>query len=400
MIDSIMYFLSAGLADFSIPELLLFTLIVVQLTIMAITVYLHRCQAHRGLDLSPVLSHFFRFWLWLTTGMRTIEWVSIHRKHHATCETKDDPHSPKIYGIKKVLLEGAELYRDAISEETAKRYGHGTPDDWLERHVYRHKRLGIFSLLALEILLFGGFGLAIWAIQMAWTPFWAAGMINGTAHHSGYRNYETPDQSTNMYPFAFWVGGEELHNNHHAFPSSAKFSNKWWEFDIGWLYIRIFSLLGLAKVKRVAPKVKIDAKKEKLDLETIRSVISNRVHVMSNYAKQVVVPAVKTTRASFSRDHFDFKKIKKLLTREQSMLDDKSEKALNIVLEDNAYLKTIYTFRIRLQQIWDRAATSQEHLLQALKEWCAQAEESGVKVLQDFARSLQTYVQVPTNSAA
>lgn len=399
MIDSIMNFLSAGIAGFSLFEIFLFTLIAVQFTIMGITIYLHRCQAHRGLDLHPILSHIFRFWLWLTTGMRTIEWVSIHRKHHATCETENDPHSPKTYGLKKVLLEGAELYRAAISDEVANRYGHGTPNDWLEHNVYRHKRAGIMILLVIEILLFGGLGLAVWAIQMMWTPFWAAGMINGTAHHSGYRNYETPDQSTNMYPFAIWIGGEELHNNHHAFPSSAKFSNKWWEFDIGWMYIRIFSFLGLAKVKRVAPKVKIDSKKEKLDIETIRSVVANRVHVMANYAKQVVAPAVKATKTSLSSENFDLKKIKRLLIREQSMMDDKSEKDLNKLLQTNDSLKTVYTFKIRLQQIWDRAATSQEHLLQALKEWCHQAEASGIKVLQDFARSLQTYVQGPSKSA-
>ncbi len=391
MFDSFTTFLANGLADFSGFSLFLVGLVLVQVTIMSITLYLHRCQAHRGLDLHPILSHFFRFWLWFTTGMRTIEWVSIHRKHHATCETEEDPHSPKIYGIKKVLFGGWSLYHHAISDETNERFGHGTPNDWLERNLYSRKILGVAILFVLEFALFGLLGLVIWAIQMLWTPFWAAGVINGVGHYIGYRNYETPDTSTNITPFAFWIGGEELHNNHHAFPSSAKFSNKRWEFDLGWMYIQIFRALGLVKVKRVAPKVLIDHEKEGLDIDTIKSIILNRVHVMSNYAKQVVGPAVKTTRFSFSGESFKFSKIKTLLVKDHSMMDNKSKKNLNDLLEDHPSLKTIYHYRIDLQKIWDRAASSQEHLLEALKDWCKEAEESGIKVLQDFAISLRKY---------
>jgi len=397
MVDSLANFLSEGLLGFSFFELFIFTLISVQITMMGVTVYLHRCQTHRGLDLHPALSHFFRMWMWLTTGMRTIEWVSIHRKHHATCETDEDPHSPKTYGIKKVLFDGVDLYRKANVAETWERFGHGTPDDWMEHHVYTYKYLGIAILLIVEFALFGGLGISIWAIQMMWTPFWAAGMINGTAHYVGYRNYESPDQSTNLIPIAIWIGGEELHNNHHAFPSSAKFSTKWWEFDIGWLYIQVFRSLGLATVKRVAPKVHIDAKKEGLDLDTIKSVIRNRVHVMSNYAKQVIVPSVKSTKSIDKK--FEFKKAKQLLVRDLVMMDDKSEKDLDKMLENHPSLQTIYNYRIRLQQIWDRAASSQENLLQALKDWCKQAEDSGIKVLQDFALSLRTYAVSPAGAA-
>lgn len=390
MLEAISAFLARGLGDFSYLQVLIITLVMVQVTIAGVTLFLHRSQAHRGVDFHPVISHFFRFWLWLTTGMITKEWVAVHRKHHATCETEEDPHSPKYSGIRKVLLDGVDLYRKGVTEETLERFGHGTPDDALERFYTKHRKLGIYSLLTINILLFGGLGLAVWALQMMWIPFWAAGMINGTAHYVGYRNYETPDWSTNITPIAFWIGGEELHNNHHAFPSSAKFSTKWYEFDIGWLYIQIFRLLGLAKVKRLTPKVRIKRGKDLIDLETIKAVITNRVHVMANYARQVIKPTVEKNRTPLA-ERFGLRRIRKLLSKEHSMMDDKSEQELNEVLNDNSTLKTIYNFRIQLQQIWDRAACSHENLLQALKEWCKQAEATGIKSLQDFARSLRNY---------
>ena len=393
MIDSILSFLANGLGHFSWVGIVIFTLVMVQITIASVTLYLHRSQTHQGVDLHPVVSHFFRFWLWLTSGMVTKEWVAIHRKHHAFCETKQDPHSPKIEGIGGVVLGGTELYQKASTKENLDRFGHGTPDDWVERNVYTGKRKwGVSSMLIIDVLLFGGLGLCVWAIQMMWIPFWAAGMINGTGHYKGYRNYETKDWSTNLTPIAFWIGGEELHNNHHAFPSSAKFSLKWWEFDIGWGYIKVLSLFGLAKVKKVAPRPKIDHAKNHIDIETLKSIIVNRVHVMSSYAKQVIKPTAKSTRTEAVAPGFSWRRVKSLLSKEHEMMDDKSEKALNEVLGDDQTLKTVYNFRFQLQQVWERAAASHENLVQALKEWCHQAEETGIKVLQDFARSLRNYV--------
>ncbi len=397
MIDSILSFLANGFGYFSWVGIVIITLVMVQITIAGVTLYLHRDQTHQGVKLHPIISHFLRFWMWLTTGMVTKEWVAIHRKHHAFCETEQDPHSPKIEGIKKVVFGGAELYQIAANKENLDRFGHGTPDDWVERNIYTgNRKLGIVLMFIIDVALFGGFGLCVWALQMAWIPFWAAGMINGTGHFKGYRNYETRDWSTNLTPIAFWIGGEELHNNHHAFPSSAKFSQKWWEFDIGWMYIRVLSFVGLAKVKKVAPKPKIDQGKNSIDIETIKSIIINRVHVMSNYGKEVIQPTAKSTVLDEGASRFGWRRIKSLLSIEHAMMDEKSEKALNEVLGEDQTLKTIYNFRFQLQQVWERAASSHENLIQALKDWCHQAEETGIKVLQDFARNLRNYVPAST----
>jgi len=393
MIDSILSFLANGFGHFSWLGIVIIIVVMAQITIAGVTLYLHRCQTHQGVDLHPIVSHFLRFWLWLTTGMVTKEWVAIHRKHHAFCETEQDPHSPKIEGINSVVFGGVELYQKAANKETLDRFGHGTPDDWMERNVYtRGRRNGVILMLLIDLAVFGGFGLSVWAIQMMWVPFWAAGMINGTGHYKGYRNYETRDWSTNLTPIAFWIGGEELHNNHHAFPSSAKFSLKWWEFDIGWMYIKILSFFGLAKVKKIAPKPQIDHSKNSIDIETIKSVIVNRVHVMSNYCKHVIKPTAKNTAREEANSQLNWRRIKSLLSIEHAMMDDKAEKALNEVLGDDQTLKTVYNFRFQLQQVWERAAASHDNLIQALKDWCHQAEETGIKVLQDFARSLRNYV--------
>jgi len=264
-------------------------LVLTHITIASVTIFLHRHQTHRAIDLHPVVSHFFRFWLWLTTGMITKEWVAIHRKHHAKVETEDDPHSPQILGINKVLLEGAELYKlESKNTETLEGYGHETPDDWLERNIYQHNNYGIALMLLLNFVLFGFIGISIWAIQMAWIPFFAAGVINGIGHWRGYRNFEPQDASTNIVPWGILIGGEELHNNHHAFASSAKFSSKWWEFDLGWGYIKILQGMGFASIKKIAPELVINQDKLEIDLDTVSAVITNRLHVMSHYAKNVV----------------------------------------------------------------------------------------------------------------
>ena len=255
--DYILSFIAGGLTQATWWQVVVFTLVVTHITIVSVTVFLHRSQAHRGLDLHPAVMHFFRFWLWMTTGMVTKEWVAIHRKHHAKCEKEGDPHSPILFGIWKVLFRGAELYREeSNNKETMAKFGHGTPDDWLERNVYsKHSLWGVLTMLAIDVALFGAIGLTVWAVQMAWIPFWAAGVVNGIGHYWGYRNYNSPDTSTNVFPWGIVIGGEELHNNHHAHGTSAKFSAKWYEFDIGWCYINILKFLGLAKIKKVAPKL-------------------------------------------------------------------------------------------------------------------------------------------------
>jgi stearoyl-CoA desaturase (delta-9 desaturase) len=392
-----------GILDLTLGGYIVAALLITHITIAAVTIYLHRHQAHRALDLHPVISHFFRFWLWLTTGMETKAWAAIHRKHHAKVETAEDPHSPQVKGIRKVLLEGAELYKEeAKNQETLDKYGHGTPADWLERNVYTpHSGKGIMLMLALDLVLFGIPGITIWAVQMLWIPFFAAGVINGIGHWWGYRNYESPDASTNIVPWGILIGGEELHNNHHTFASSAKLSSKWWEFDIGWMYIRILSLFGLARVKKVAPKPMVDPSKPNMDLDTVIAVVSNRFQVMAQYSKQVMARVHKDElRRADNWERTVLRRVKRLLTREESLMDEDARQNLASVLEQNHRLHTVYHFKQRLQAIWKRSTATQEHLLHALQEWCHQAEQTGIKALQDFARSLHSYTMRPAVATA
>jgi len=382
-----------GLLDLSWWQVLVTTLVLTHVTIVAVTVFLHRAQAHRALTLHPLVSHFFRLWLWLTTGMITREWVAIHRYHHARCETEEDPHSPQILGIDKVMWEGAELYRDAARKhDLIERYSHGTPDDWLERHVYSLRWQGVALMLIINVLLFGVLGVAVWAVQMIWIPFWAAGVINGLGHYWGYRNFASPDAATNISPWGILIGGEELHNNHHAFPSSAKLSAKWWEFDIGWMYIRILAFLGLARVRRVALKPLIDSSKMSIDMDTVKAVVVHRMYVLANYAREVVKPVAE---AEICRSEQHCKRLarqaSRLLNSDEKGLDSVARARLNEILEKSQVLATVYQYRERLEQIWKRTATSQEALLQSLQEWCREAEATGIKALEDFSRSLRKY---------
>ncbi|MFN3920612.1 MAG: fatty acid desaturase [Methylohalobius sp.] len=376
-------------------------LILTHITIASVTIYLHRCQAHRALELHPIVSHFFRFWLWLTTGMQTKEWAAVHRKHHAKCETQEDPHSPQQLGIKKVLLEGAELYRQACKDrEMIQRYGWGTPEDWLERYVYSHRlwsNAGVVLMLVLDGVAFGVLGITVWAIQMLWIPFWAAGVVNGLGHYLGYRNFETQDAATNLIPFGFLIGGEELHNNHHAYPSSAKLSNKWWEFDLGWGYIRLLSLLGLAKVKRVAPKVRIE-RQAVPDESTVQAVMHNRFHVLKLYAKAVIVPVLKREYrcAADGKVRKALKQIKPLLIREDRLfLKPCRERLVHAVVGVSQNLQTVYQFKLRLKEIWTRNAPHPGFRLERLKAWCLEAEQSGIDVLREFAAQLRGYALQP-----
>lgn len=385
-----------GLLNLSIWGYVIATIILTQITIAAVTIYLHRHQTHRALTLHPVISHFFRFWLWLTTGMVTGEWVAIHRKHHATTDIEGDPHSPKVLGLKKVLWEGAELYRAACKDkEMIAKYSHGTPNDWIERNLYsRFTSKGIILMLIIDLLLFGLPGITIWAIQMMWIPFHAAGVVNGIGHFWGYRNYECPDAATNIFPWGFWIGGEELHNNHHAFASSAKFSMKWWEFDLGWVYIRCLAFLGLAKVKKLPPRLASDKAKSHIDLETVKAVVSNRFQIMSYYYNGVMRPILKSERSSTlnKEDKRLFQRAGKLLRRESVLLSPKAKIRLKLLLERYEQLRVVYHYRQSLENVWRKTASSQKELVEALQQWCRQAEESGLEVLRQFALQIRGFV--------
>ncbi len=384
----------SGLLSLSVWQLVGVGLILTHITIASVTIYLHRCQAHRALDLHPVMSHFFRFWLWLTTGMVTKEWVAVHRKHHAKCETKDDPHSPIVLGIGKVLYEGAELYNVARHDaNNLDKYGVGTPNDWLEQNLYSPWRnWGIISMLIVEVALFGPLGITLWAIQMMWIPLWAAGVINGLGHYLGYRNFETRDASTNLIPLGLFIGGEELHNNHHAYPSSAKLSARWYEFDLGWGYIRMMSMLKLAHVKRVALESKIDWAKPMADAETVMAVLKNRVHVMALYSRNVIDPVLKLEiKLADSKTRKLLKKAKPLVNGKAFRPDNLIIGELETALEASQTLATVYRFKQQLRELWTNAGLSQEKRLEALCEWCRLAEETRIQCLEQFALTLRGY---------
>ena len=395
-IDTFVDFLSNGLTRATGWQVFIFTMVVTHITIASVTIFLHRCQAHRALDLHAIPSHFFRFWLWLTTGQVTKEWAAVHRKHHAKCETEEDPHSPQTRGIKKVLFEGAELYRtESKNVETIQKYGHGTPDDWMERNLYtRFSWQGVALMLVIDFLLFGVIGVTVWAVQMMWIPVTAAGIINGIGHYWGYRNYDCVDASTNIFPFGILIGGEELHNNHHTFGTSAKLSSKWYEFDIGWMYIRCMETIGWAKVKKVAPEPKFAELKSVIDMETLQAVITHRYDVMAKYTKSLrrtwsEEVANLREKAQFEADRL--KLTKKLLQREPTKLQAPQQQQLSEVLAHSAALKTMHEMRVELGLIWERSTVSREQLVQQLQDWCTRAEASGIQTLNDFSRRLRTY---------
>ncbi len=383
-----------GVLNLSLVGYVVMTLVLTHITIVAVTVFLHRAQAHSSLKINPYLSHFFRFWLWLTTGMVTKAWVAIHRKHHARCETVDDPHSPQVLGISKVLWEGAELYRrESNNIETLERYGNGTPDDWLETHVYSSlARYGIFIMLGIDLFLMGIPGLAVWAIQMMWIPFFAAGVINGIGHYWGYRNFECLDAARNIVPWGILIGGEELHNNHHTYPTSAKLSVKWWEFDIGWLYIKLFSYLHLVEIKRIPPKVHLARNKVIVDTDTLKAVLANRFQILADYKNQVIIPVFREEKQKvkgYKRKLFE--QLKFALIREESLVDMQSKQRLAGIFETSQTLGQVYQYRQKLQAIWGKTAATQRELVEALQEWCKQAESTGIIVLKRFACELKQY---------
>ena len=395
-LNAVLDFLSNGVTRFSAWEVFFYTLAVTHITIASVTIYLHRHQAHRALELHAIPSHFFRFWLWLTTGQVTKEWAAIHRKHHAKCDTEEDPHSPVTRGIKKVFWEGAELYRaESKNLETMEKYGHGTPTDWMERNVYtRFSWLGVVALLFINFALFGVIGITVWAVQMMWIPVTAAGIINGIGHYWGYRNYDCSDAATNIIPFGILIGGEELHNNHHTFATSAKLSSKWYEFDIGWAYIRALEMMGLAKVKKRAPEPKFAKGKVEADFDTLQSVIANRYDVMAKYAKSIKaawheeVEHLKTKAELESRF---LKSSRKLLQREPGKLEAPQQQQLVELFQHSKALETMHNMRVELGVIWERSHFTRDQLLHKLQDWCNRAEASGIKSLQEFSFRLRSY---------
>jgi fatty-acid desaturase len=389
-----------GLLEPTFWQLVLITLALTHVTIVGVTVYLHRYSAHRALELHPALKHFFRLWLWLTTGMVTREWTAIHRKHHAKCETEEDPHSPVIFGLKKVLLEGAELYKAGKTPEVVERYGKGCPEDWVERNLYAHSVWGVSLMMAIDLLLFGVAGLVVWAVQMLWIPFLAAGVINGVGHYFGYRNYECPDAATNIVPWGILIGGEELHNNHHTYPNSAKLSQKWFELDMGWAWIRLFEMLGLAKVRSTGPVVARDPAKQVVDVDTAFAVVNDRFRVMDRYAREVVAPMLRAEKARVGASTgLALARVRKLMVREQSLVSDHEQQQLELALEESPSLRAIYDARLRLQEIWRTRGESMDAKLEALRKWCADAEASGIQALRDFAEELKAYT-IPRKAEA
>ncbi len=392
--DAALEWLAHGAWSLNWWQIILFTLLLTHITMISVTVYLHRHQAHRALDLHPLPAHFFRFWLWLTTGQVTKEWASIHRKHHAKCETVDDPHSPVIYGIRKVLLEGAELYRaESKVKETMDRYGHGTPDDWIERNLYtRYSWQGVGLMLIINLFLFGALGLSVWAVQMMWTPIMAAGIINGAGHYWGYRNFEAPDASTNISPWGILIAGEELHNNHHTYPTSAKLSVKPYEFDIGWMYISILQMAGLAKAKKTPPKAAYGDIRPVADRNTLEALIANRYEIMAAYANgmRVALQSEVQTLQSRSANTALIKAVKVWAHRDEEKVPAAVVADLAAARKALPALDKMVVMREELRQLWLNTALSRDQLVVNLAAWCHRAEDSGIAALREFSLKLRT----------
>jgi stearoyl-CoA desaturase (delta-9 desaturase) len=392
-----------GLLDLPWWGCVLVALCLTHTTIVSVTIFLHRHQAHRALELHPIASHFFRFWLWLTTGMATREWVAIHRKHHARSDLAEDPHSPQIHGLRKVLFEGAELYRmESDNAATIEKYGHGTPDDWIERKLYaKHRGLGVAVMLTIDLVLFGPIGLTIWAVQMLWIPILAAGVINGIGHYWGYRNFAPTDASRNIVPWGFLIGGEELHNNHHAYITSARFSSRWWEFDIGWMYIRALEMLHLARVRKIAPRIHYNTAKTRCDTDTLQAVITHRYDVLAKFARslrQTAVEEIRSLRASAFPGLTETRAVtavKHWLQRDVKELPENERTILDQALHSSTVLSTICSMRLELTALWSRSTASKEQLTKQLEDWCRRAEESGIGALREFSRTLRRYDSLP-----
>ncbi len=386
--------LGNGLWGLSAWGIVAYVLVVTHITIVTVTVYLHRYSAHRSIELHPVLQHFFRFWSWFTTGMITRQWTAIHRKHHAATETEEDPHSPRVRGIREILWRGTEAYRVAARDaEMLERYGSGCPDDWLERNLYsKHEMLGVGTLLVMNVALFGLVGISVWAVQMLWIPVLGAGVINGVGHYWGYRNFESPDASTNMVPWGILIGGEELHNNHHTYPNSARLSQKWWEFDIGWMWIRLFQAFGLARPLSTGPMAEKAPGKTTLDVDTLWAVLNDRFRLMAKYKNDVVRPLIEQECSKVDRATGRlFRAARKALCRDEGLVGESCRRRIEEAVRASHTIDTVYKLRLRLQAIWSERGGNAEEMLQALSQWCRDAEATGIQALRDYVRELKSY---------
>ena len=393
LFDAALDWLAHGLWNVAWWQIVLYTLAMTHVTMISVTVFLHRHQAHRSLDLHPIASHFFRLWLWLTTGQVTKEWAAIHRKHHAKCEQEQDPHSPHVHGIKTVLLRGAELYRaESKNKETMARFGHGTPDDWIERNLYtRYSWQGVGLMMIINLALFGIAGLVVWAVQMAWTPIMAAGVINGAGHYWGYRNFEAPDASTNLSPWGIGIAGEELHNNHHTYPTSAKLSIKPYEFDIGWMYITLLKSVGLASVKKVPPRLQLGSVQPVADEKTLEALIAHRYEVMAGFARELRRSA-HTELAALKARQADVSVLKtaaRWLHRDEDKVPEAVRAQVARARAEHPVLDKMVTMREELRQLWLSTSSSREQLAADLQGWCQRAEASGIAALQQFSQKLR-----------
>jgi stearoyl-CoA desaturase (Delta-9 desaturase) len=369
-----------------------FTFAMVQLMFLGITLYLHRDQSHGGLVLHPILRHFFRFWLWFCSGTVTREWVAVHRRHHAFADLPGDPHSPVVFGLKRVVLQGYELYIAAARDQRIlANYGRGTPEDWLERNVYsRFPKVGISLFVLLQLVVFGVPAITMVAVEMIAQPLFAGGVVNGFGHALGYRSFEMPNAATNIVPWGVLIAGEELHNNHHAFPSSPRFAVQHWEIDLGWLFICVLRALGLARVASLAPTPNLVGDRAAIDADTVRALFTNRMHVLRDYRRRVIGPVFHAVRRQAGSGVLAHRS-PRLLVRHPKLLDERSRQQLRELLERYEVLRTVIDFRDRLQQIWDGTSASHGRALEQLRELCSQAEDSGILALRNFASRLRTY---------
>ena len=382
-----------GLVELPLWGYALVTFLTIQTMFLGVTLYLHRDQSHGGLILHPALRHVFRFWLWFSSGAVTKQWVAVHRRHHALADRQGDPHSPVVFGLRRVVFEGYELYRDAARDpETLRNYGRGTPEDWIERHLYsRHPYLGLVLFSAAHLLLFGVPAIMMLAVHLAAQPFFAGGIINGLGHAVGYRSFEMPTTATNLVPWALLLGGEELHNNHHAFPRSARFSVQRWEIDVGWLWIRLFSALGLAKARWIAPRPHFERRRRDLDADTVDALFVNRMHVLRDYARRVVLPVCRELARREGRGVPVI--APKLLIRHPALLAEEARRKLRELLERYEVLRRVIEYRDSLQQLWNGTSANQARAVAQLREWCRRAEASGIRALREFALALPAYAR-------
>lgn len=371
----------------------IFLLVTTHITILTVTVYLHRAVSHRALTLNKWIEHFFRFWGWFTTGQSTRQWAAVHRKHHAFCEKDGDPHSPKIFGLKKVFFQGVSLYRtEAKNPETIEKYGKFTPNDWLENKLYEnYSWLGLVVLLLIDVAFFGVHGTWVWLAQILWIPFWAAGVVNGVGHVKGYRNFNTDDQSRNICPIGFIIGGEELHNNHHAYPTSAKLSMRWYEFDMGWGWIKAFEFFKLAKINKQYSFPVFDKKKEEIDGINLQAFLSNKSYVLKMFFTQTKASVQRYIEEVKKQDQglneYSIKKLKQYFYESYDSLKEEEKKIVFKLLQ-NEKLKAVFNIKESMIKIWNEKNLNYNQLLEKLTVWQKEAYNHGMHDIKEFSQKI------------